>query len=160
MVGNSKNKLNILIIGVGNMGGSLIDGLLLSKEKYSIKAFDVASDKLSRWKFGVEYVDLKKKNDLKSLDVIFFCIKPQDFTEFCKQRFYLDRRTLVVSTLAGKTIAQIASELKFTGPIVRCMPNIAATVSEAATALARNELVNDGHAQLIDSIFSSIGTAH
>lgn len=153
-------KQNVLVVGLGNMGGSLVSGLLLNAPKYAIRVFDIDKAKSKQWGDAVEFYDIRKDSHLLECDVLFLCIKPQDFSEFCLHHAKIESQTLIVSTLAGKTTDQIEKELNFSGPIIRCMPNIAATVSEAATVLTKNAKVKETHVEIIESIFSSIGTAH
>ncbi len=153
-------KLQVLVVGLGNMGGSLINGLLSSASDFDIKVFDIQKNKAKPWDKKVKFLNIQKEQLALNFDVIFLCIKPQDFSDFCSYKADLNHSTLVVSTLAGKTIDQIQNELNFSGPIIRCMPNIAATVSEAATALTKNSHVTEQQEHIIEQIFNSIGTCH
>ena len=137
-----------------------MNGLLVNAPRYAIKVFDIDKVKSRQWGKAVQFYDIRQEKCLLECDVLFLCIKPQDFSEFCMHHAKLESQTLIVSTLAGKTTDQIQKELNFAGPIIRCMPNIAATVSEAATAITKNAKVKQLHVELIENIFSEIGTAH
>jgi pyrroline-5-carboxylate reductase len=63
----------------------------------------------------------------------------------------------VVSILAGITISDLHDYLKFDGAIVRAMPNICATISEAATVLCENEFVTEAQKGIVAQIFSAVG---
>ncbi|MCX6129032.1 MAG: pyrroline-5-carboxylate reductase [Proteobacteria bacterium] len=67
---------------------------------------------------------------------------------------------LVISILAGKKTATIAQELQYKSPIVRAMPNIAAVIGQAATAMCCNEAAESSHRQLAEQIFAAVGEAY
>lgn len=66
--------------------------------------------------------------------------------------------TLVLSILAGKTIADVKRQLPRAGAIVRAMPNLAASVRRSATAAVATQETTDRQKQLAHELLSSIGT--
>jgi pyrroline-5-carboxylate reductase len=45
-------------------------------------------------------------------------------------------------------------------PVVRVMPNTAASVGESATAIARSENCSDGQSQLVKTMMATVGMCH
>ena len=154
----------ILIVGCGNMGAALGRGLCLSKEagQIALTVHDQHAEKAEGLKKHgpVTVVTDLKKLEMK-FDAVVLCVKPQDL-EILKGalggRIGVD--TLVISILAGTTIEDIGTTLAYKGPIVRSMPNIAATVGAAATGMAMNELVEAKHKALTETIFRAVGEAY
>ena len=72
-------------------------------------------------------------------EVLVLAIKPQTLDEASAETAPLAAlagpQTLVISILAGKTIANIAARLPHAGSIVRAMPNLAAAVGRGVTGL-------------------------
>ncbi len=152
---------NILIIGAGNMGGALAKGLCSSGSSYSVCVHDTHSDLLTNLhsRLGVVAIPDLDKTPLE-FDVIILCVKPQDLDGVSQSIVgRIKAETVVVSILAGVTIDSVRESLKFNGAIVRSMPNICATVGEAATALCHNDCITTEQQSGVLEIFNTIGVA-
>jgi pyrroline-5-carboxylate reductase len=66
--------------------------------------------------------------------------------------------TLVVSILAGKTIADLQRQIPRARAIVRAMPNLAASVRRSATAAIATKETSEPQKKLAHELLSSIGT--
>lgn len=85
-------------------------------------------------------------------------VKPQSLDEAAASLDSLARpETLVVSILAGKTIADIAKKLPQARAIVRAMPNLAAAVGRGITALAANAAATPGQRAAAESLLAATG---
>ena len=72
-------------------------------------------------------------------DILVLAIKPQSLDEAAAGlAAFASPATLVISILAGKTIANIAAKLPQAAAIVRAMPNLAAAVGRGVTVLTAN----------------------
>lgn len=154
----------ISIIGLGNMGEALLGGLSRSSEfnTSSIHVFDQHQDRrqsLAKFHSCKEIQDI---SELKTLGgVIILCVKPHDLGALASAlRGKLDKVEMIVSILAGSTISHIKTELAYEGGVVRAMPNIAATIGEAATAMASNEVCSKSNKFLVEAIFKGVGEAY
>jgi pyrroline-5-carboxylate reductase len=153
-----------LIIGVGNMGSALALGLMSSEifKTLQLHLFDHKQELLHPFKniSGVELHNELTANVAARCDIVILCTKPQDLNSVARLiGGKLKPTALVISILAAMTTDDIAKQLKFNGSIVRAMPNIAATVREAATAMCKNDSCNDIQMDLAHQIFTSFGTA-
>jgi pyrroline-5-carboxylate reductase len=162
----------IVVIGFGNMGRALVRGLLASRnceiivcDRYkSSEAEDFLKAHSSRIKF-LQLSQVQRDGTeipLGSNDTLILCTKPQnlqDTVQFWKPVFCSGGGTpLVVSILAGTPIEQI--QKLFHGSVVaRAMPNIAATVDSAATALCISVDAGESEIQRAKSIFEAVGKA-
>lgn len=154
----------ITIIGLGNMGGSLARGLLGSTHinEIVLSVYDHNAGRLEAFK-GHPLVEVREH--LGDLDIgdgaVILCVKPQDLSVIAKEiKVQLGPESLVISILAGQKIEQISSCLGFGGAIIRAMPNIAATVGCAATAMAANASCIEKHRRLANTIFGAVGEAY
>ena len=159
-----KSKESILIIGVGNMGTSLARGLLNSKlgEGITLRLHDQHIEHTEEFEKDHRVTIVPDLRREKSVDdsVIILCTKPQDLATVAGNiAGKIKESTLVISILAAMETSDIASLLKFKGAVVRAMPNIAATVGEAATALCKNSVCGEKQMALAHEIFTSVGTA-
>ena len=149
------------IIGTGNMGEALIDGLIHSRSSVpeNIICSDIRKEKLKsvREKYGI----ISKTNnadDVKASDIIIYAIKPQIMTNILKETAdYLDSSKIIISIAAGVPLSSIESCLNMELRLVRVMPNIAASVKEGASAIAPGDHVLKNDLQVAKAVFDSVG---
>lgn len=132
---------NIGFIGSGNMAEALIRGVILAHvyRPERIYISDVRSERLKvlSERYGVIPVQDNAKA-AQLADVLVLSVKPQNLSEALQSiKGHLKPDALVISIVAGKTIASIASYLGDVA-IVRVMPNMPALVDEGASALYAN----------------------
>ena len=158
------NELKILLIGCGKMGSSLLEGIVKSDN------FDGMVDviepviqdsfkedfKESKVNF---YSDIRENKDAINYDLIIIATKPNIYEEIfngLKNNLIINDKTLIVSILAGIRISKI-EEIVGSIPIIRAMPNIAASVLEGMTALIGNKKITHEDILNADLIFELIG---
>jgi pyrroline-5-carboxylate reductase len=151
----------ILVIGVGNMGYALVNGLK-DVANLTVSVFDTHPERLAKaGSLGTVTVVDSLASVIAKQDVVVFCVKPQDLLSVAKTIAGKIRSdSLVMSILAGMTMNDLSEALAFKGAVVRAMPNIAATVHAAATAMCANSHAQASDKALAEHIFSQIGTAH
>jgi pyrroline-5-carboxylate reductase len=95
-------------------------------------------------------------------DVLVLAIKPQTFAKDPGGFGSLaGRQTLVVSVLAGKTIANVRSGLPNAGAIVRAMPNLPAAIGRGASGLSGEiERLTPHHREIANTLLESVGIVH
>ncbi len=128
-----KNKI-IGVIGAGKMGSALISGMLKKGlESKNIIVSDKFAAQEAKRKFGIE---IKNNPELaKDSDIIILAVQPADIYE-CLQDIYpfIDNSKLIISIAAGIKVEIMRSVLK-KGRFIRVMPNVAALVKEAVSAV-------------------------
>jgi pyrroline-5-carboxylate reductase len=155
------NDKKIAIIGTGNMGEALVSGLILSGSSppKNIICTDVRENKLEEIK--TKYKVRTTTNNVKAVseaDIVIYAVKPQIMAAVLKETApKLDMSKLVISIAAGVPLAAIESSLQKELRLIRVMPNIAAAVKEAASALAAGEHATKEDVELTLEIFNSIG---
>ncbi len=155
------NDKKIAIIGTGNMGEALVSGLLGSGSSTAknITCTDVRQNKLDEVK--AKYKVRTTTNNLKAVaaaDIIIFAVKPQIMAAtLAETAAKLDTSKLVISIAAGVPLVAMESCVSKDLRLVRVMPNIAAFVKEAATAIAAGSHATKEDVELTMQIFNSIG---
>jgi pyrroline-5-carboxylate reductase len=132
-------KQKIGLIGVGNMGASILEGVLAKRltTPSRIWVYDVAEPRARsfarRHRVGIasSAADL-----LKRTDVVLLAMKPQDFAAFAvEHRSSFRTGQGVISILAGMTTEKIAKALGKKTVVVRAMPNLGAKAGQSMTVV-------------------------
>jgi pyrroline-5-carboxylate reductase len=151
----------ILFIGGGNMGSSLLRGVLKARltPPELITVVDVHAGKLEDLKKSFRvHVDRDPVPHVPEAAIILLCVKPQTLNEVLDRiRGAVRAEQLVVSIIAGVESTYIRDRLGKENPVIRCMPNIAATVDAAATALSGCAPVTEEHFKMAEAIFGAVG---
>lgn len=160
----------IVVIGYGNMGQALVNGLTKTTKSQIIICDKFKSEAvvnaLAQFPKQVSFLDFEqaqrgiKSEALSSQDTVVLAVKPQNLiaaAEVWKPVFFTSAsKPMLISILAGTPIGQI--EKHFDGSVIaRAMPNIAATVDCSATALCLCTNASESDVQRAQTIFDSIG---
>jgi pyrroline-5-carboxylate reductase len=151
----------ICILGTGNMGEALVSGLIssASSKPQNIICTDVREAKLDdiHEKYNVQTTADNLEAVIKS-DIVIYAIKPQIMAAVLNETAEkLDMSKLIISIAAGVPMEAIESFLNKKLRLIRVMPNIAAAVKEAATAVAAGKHATEEDIKLAMTIFNSIG---
>ncbi len=158
------DKIEILLIGCGKMGSSLLRGISKTNHFFSkiVVVDPYYEDNVENLR-NLQKVNFYKSTDeidsLGNFDVIIIATKPNIYKDiFFDLKNKLDKgdESLIISILAGITINKI-EEFVNPFPVIRSMPNIAASVGESMTALYGNRNVKKKHVNMTDLIFESVG---
>lgn len=148
------------IVGVGNMGESILKALLKSGIKKDDLCFAEAKKEkaLSIGKtYGIRQV--KKVAELtKRSDLVVVAVKPQDASKVLPFiASSMDDSKILVSIMAGVTISNILSLSGRPLKIVRMMPNIAVKVNQGVIGIAAGADVAGEEIASIKALFSCLG---
>lgn len=156
------NSKKIAIIGGGNMGMALARGILQTKwaTPEHMMIAEPLKDKLETAK-GMAHGIKTSHSNLEAAtwaDVVLLSVKPQIMTHVLDEiKPTMKDSKLVVSVAAGVTTAHIERKLGGKIPVIRAMPNIAAVVREAATAICAGKYATEEHLGIARHIFESVG---
>lgn len=158
-----KNK--ILFIGAGNMGSAIIKGLNQKADSANeIYFYEPAENTRKTLAAKLNATPIAEINEkIADFDTIVFAVKPQVFHGFRKDKSmaalaeFVTEKQLVLSIMAGISIASIKAFLTKANRIIRIMPNTPALVGEAMSVLAPSESVSGEDIDFAEEIFSSIG---
>jgi pyrroline-5-carboxylate reductase len=156
-----EKQFTLAIIGLGNMGGTLLSGIvnsdLIKKEKIAI--FDAVPQKVKSYENDFE---VKALDDLKELisssKYILLAVKPQNIHElmpFLKE-YCNTENNVIISIAAGipttyfeKNIGNIS--------VLRIMPNTPALVGKGVSAVSKGKFVKKDHVDFAESLMNSMG---
>lgn len=143
------------------MGEALLSRLL-SQELYSAGEVLLGDPSLERRQglteqYAVQTTD-SNREVIEASQTLLLAVKPQIF-EFVARDFRearCDRPPLVISILAGVTLAQLEAAMR-SWPVIRTMPNTPTTVGAGMTAIAIGSHATAEHAALAKEMFSAVG---
>ncbi len=133
-------------IGTGKMGGAILKVISEAVGGKKVIAFDKNADlaRAASEKTGCVFSD-NTGDIVKNSEYIVLGVKPQNAQELLGEIGPALKakkgKTTLVSMLAGTPVSKIIEYLGFECPVIRIMPNIAATVGKAMTLCCANEYV-------------------
>lgn len=150
-------EASLLLAGAGKMGGALLRAWL--DRGYDPRKIDVIEPHPSP-----ELIELEQAKGFalrapsRPPGILVLAIKPQTLDEAAASlASFASPNTLVVSILAGKTIANISAKLPQARAIVRAMPNLPAAVGRGITALAANAAATPGQRAAAEALLAAAG---
>ncbi len=161
--GQDMNDKRIAIIGGGNMGMALAKGILQTSwaKPGHIMVAEPLKTRLEHIKGIAPGVTTSHSNleAAQFADIIVLSVKPQIMIKVIDEiKPTLKDSKLIVSVAAGITTAAMEKKVGGKVPVVRAMPNIAAVVREAATAICPGKYATEEHMASATHIFESVGT--
>ena len=148
-------------IGAGNMGSALAKAICskVGADEVVICDADASKAKALAESLGCTCGDIHKVADESKY--IFIAVKPQTlpdmFAEISDMLGARDDRFILVTMAAGTKIEKIESLAGIKCPVIRIMPNVAASVGAAMTLCARNKLTNDAEYDYFIEAMSASG---
>jgi pyrroline-5-carboxylate reductase len=150
---------NITIIGGGNLGVAITEGLIDSKY---LKASNIT---ITRRNISL-LNDLKKKGCIiesnntkavKNADIILLCVKPFQIKEILKEiSKYVNTKQILISVVSSISIEEITTALGKKLSVFRAMPNTAIAISESMTCLAYGSANKKDVAEVV-GLFDKLG---
>jgi pyrroline-5-carboxylate reductase len=155
--------MQITIIGAGNMGGAIAQGLFnhkTAKDNISICLADVNTEKLAA---AAAYCDKTYTDNALAVakaDIVILAVKPWlvDLVLDDINQAIDEGHPIIVSIAAGITIDQIEQHLDNTFPIYRLIPNTAISIGESMTLIATQNTTDEQDEQ-ISRLFGQLGKA-
>ncbi len=153
--------MKIAIIGGGNMGVTYARAFVRSNivstdhilivEKHDEKRAVLKQE-------GIALLTDDIKADISNYDIIILAVKPQDFMTMSVQlKAYLKPDQLILSIMAGITIATIAHHLGGHQKIARAMPNTPAQLGFGISAFAIAPEAGQESISIIDTLLETTG---
>jgi pyrroline-5-carboxylate reductase len=155
-------NMKIACIGAGNMGEAMLRGLVRSRSvvRSKVRASDRAKDRLAKLATELKiktFTDNKKA--AAGADLVLLAVKPQILDRVIKEiKEVIKPDALVISVAAGYPTALIESLLGNKPHVVRAMPNIAAMVGQAATAICAGKWAKKADMRIATRLFETCGT--
>lgn len=149
-------------LGCGKMATALVGGVVEAGlfPAESIRVYDcvpAASEALAQ-KTGVTAVSSAEAL-ADAVDALVLCVKPADALEAVSGLNGKLGGKLVISIVAGLSIARLEEAAGFSTRVVRVMPNTPALIGQGAAAFATGSAANEEDAALVSKILSAVGCA-
>jgi pyrroline-5-carboxylate reductase len=150
---------NIAIIGGGNLGTAIADGLLESKfckpkqitiTKRNLSTLDKLKEK------GVN-ISSDNAEAVRNSELIILAVKPYQVSDVIKSfKSEINNKHILVSVVTGVLINDIEETIEKELPVFRAMPNTAIAIRESITCLSFKNS-NPEQLAFVKNLFSTLG---
>lgn len=159
MTTHALQNLSIAFVGGGNMATAIIGGLVAVNAsddlKLNLLVIDPNTNKEAHFtEQGVKFTTPDNMACIAEYDVVVLAVKPQVIADIAPTLAPYVGNALVISILAGVPVERL-SALLGVERIVRCMPNLPASVGQGATGLFANVPQTDK--DKADAVMVSVG---
>lgn len=152
-------KSNITIIGAGNLGIAIAQGIVKSKlalsdQIYLTKRSITSLENLANQGYHVTPDNLMAVANSR---LILLCVQPKQLKSVLEQiNSVLRPDHVLVSTITGVSIKEIQNQIAIRIPIIRAMPNTAIAIGESMTCISA---ADDAQAHLpeVEKLFQALG---
>lgn len=153
-------RKSIAFLGVGNMGGAILGGILNSGvfSASDVYLFDPLPEKCAAFLSCGCTICPSPREAVQAADCVLLAVKPQQMGTLLADISDVCQNKLVISIAAGVTLERLCGALPG-APVVRVMPNTPLLVGQGVSALCRTDAVTDEDYALAFRIFSASGTA-
>ncbi|HQZ14865.1 MAG TPA: pyrroline-5-carboxylate reductase [Acidimicrobiia bacterium] len=155
--------MKILIVGGGSMGQAFSRGILSSENEHICFVIEreLVNQSACRNLGAVVYstvTELEENESVEDFDACIVAVKPNDIEGMSSElNSHLPDTSLIISIAAGVTIASLQSYFKGF-PVVRAMPNIAASQLLSATAMCVADGMRENDLYTANTILELLGT--
>jgi pyrroline-5-carboxylate reductase len=168
MVDRYMSGRSFVIVGGGNMGASMVRGIIRQQlfKPHEIIVIEPGDDRRKELRDALGIETSANVDDLRgrSIGAVLFAIKPQVAESVCSgYRELVEPETLVLSCMAGITVKNLndwldggAAERR---SIVRFMPNLPAQVGRSMSVYYSNEAVTEQGLLFVRDVLTSFGEA-
>ena len=151
--------VRLAMVGAGLMGEAILSGLLAAGwASADIVICDQRAERVTQLqdRYGVQGAELA--DAAGAARTVLLAVKPADVAGVLDVlRPALGADTLVLSILAGVTLATLESGVHDGTPVVRAMPNTPARVGQGVTAISSGTHVTDDHLAEVGEILGAVG---
>jgi pyrroline-5-carboxylate reductase len=153
-----KKEMTIGIVGCGNLGLSLLNGI--RQNDGGIKIIGSRRNIAELEKLEIPNTQFTPNNAelIKASDIIIIALKPYNVLSFLEDnaQYFDPERHSIISVASSITMTEMGDVLGDDFDIFRAMPNTAASVNESITAIS---IKNDhlGRKNKIEELFNTLG---
>lgn len=150
----------LVLVGAGKMGGAMLEGWLKSGiDPKKIAVLDPFVSDDMKALLAKHKVQLNPAiASIRNVEVVLIAVKPQMTEEVLPPIVALGAsKPLIISIVAGKTIASFERHFGKAAAIIRTIPNTPASIGRGITAMSPNPNVSTRQLQLATELLSAIG---
>ena len=150
--------MKIAIIGAGNLGLSIAEGILKSNGATSMFLTKRNIESIEHYeKYGNVTVSTDNRKAVKSSDILIFAVQPLHIVKLLEEvKDLLTENHVLISTITGFSIENFENIIGKDHNIIRSMPNTAISVGKSMTCICANEK-GGKRIELAKSIFNRMG---
>ena len=155
----TKSGFQVAFVGGGNMGGSILSGLLdAGTDPSQILLIEPDESKCAHYAERGVAALIEADSRLGTAKMVLFAVKPQVIGQVVRglARFLCDGQVLV-SIVAGISSQALAAMSGGERPIVRCMPNVPALYRSGVTGMWANSRVSSSQRELAQQTLAVVG---
>ena len=152
-------KTSIAIIGAGNIGLAIAQGLVYSKNFKSNQITLTTRHKKKLTPYQKSGFNLSENNiqAIQASKIIIICVTPSQIKKLSNEIKNIFKKTqLVISVVSGVSINELETHLEFDN-IIRAMPNTAISICESMTCIASKNNQSK-QTKLAQKIFDMVGS--
>ena len=150
--------MKIAVLGAGNLGKSIVSGLL--ENKFNASEITVTRNKIELLDDLKNCGVVVTKNNqvaVQNSEVILLAVKPYRAAEILQEIApFLNSNKILISVVSDFSIKDIVESLDVMPTIVRAMPNTAASVNESITCLASDN-ASEEDLDKVTTVFKALG---
>lgn len=153
-------KKKIAILGGGNIGLAIVNGLI--KSKMFLPGYITLTRKHPEHiehlkKSGIQ-VSADNQAAVQNSEIIIIAVQPQQLNDLLDEikDSLNEKKHLLISVVSGAGIKAIRAHIGKNLNIIRAMPNTAIAIGESMTCLAADKKTNSA-LKIAENIFSSVG---
>lgn len=153
-------KKTIGFIGCGNMGKAMVEGIMKAKlvKGEQMIVSNAHPEKLQDLSNLYDFYISDNESVACNADILFLAVKPYMYKEVIDEiRDVVKEDVIIVDIAAGIELKDIYEMFNKPLKAVKAMPNTPALVSEAMSALAFGDLMEESDREEITEIFESFG---
>lgn len=150
--------MTIGIVGCGNLGFSLLNGIRSKNEKIKIIASKRSIKEFEKLNIPNTKFTSSNSELIVESEIVIIALKPYNVPAFLEEHKNLfdPKRHSIISVSSGMTIDEMTIAIGKEMDIFRAMPNTASAVNESVTAIAiKNDSLN--RTSQIQQIFNTLG---
>ena len=150
---------SLVLVGAGKMGGAMLEGWLKAGlDPARTGVLDPAPSERLRALCAERGVALNPC-DPAAPEALVLAVKPQGFGEAAGALAGLaGQDTLILSVMAGKTIADLRARLPGARAVVRAMPNLPASIGRGATGAAASPGTTPAQRAMAGALLAAVGS--
>ncbi|MBD0832922.1 pyrroline-5-carboxylate reductase [Aestuariibaculum sediminum] len=150
--------MKIAVIGIGNLGSSIANGLI-KNNTFSLFLSSRKASSLEAFK-NIDNVTVTSDNAwaVEQSDIVIFALQPKHIDKVLQDvSSKISDKHLIISVAAGVEIPRIEGIIGSDKNIIRAMPNTAISIGKSMTCISANDKAQD-KVSLAQDIFNQLGT--
>jgi pyrroline-5-carboxylate reductase len=150
----------LVLVGAGKMGSAMAKGWLdAGLPASSLTILDPNPSPEIAALAANRAIALNPRVPTESPEILVLAIKPQSVDQVAPQiGQFAAKHTLLLSIIAGKTIANLTGRLPRAGAVVRAMPNTPAAIGRGVTGAFANAAVTPEQKRWCERLLGAVGT--